>query len=116
MKQHLLAKQLKELDFEDRIILISLATGLTREYVRDEYKKGMKDEDGMLMEYGFELKVGDLIEIIENFTNEFPIPEISGGKYRVKTSLADSDFQPTYCDSLFEVVKVLLKNKHIIIE
>jgi hypothetical protein len=116
MKQHLLANQLKEVDFEDRITLLSLATGLTRDYVREEYKKGMRDEEGMLMEHGFALKIGELIEIIQDFTGEFPIPEIEAGKYRVKISLADSDFQPTYCDALYEVVKILLKNKHINVE
>jgi hypothetical protein len=116
MKQHVFGNQLKEIDFEDRIALLSLATGLTREYVKDEYKKGLRDEDAMLLKYGYDLKVGDLIEIIQDFTGEFPIPEIIGGKYRVKISKADSDFQPTYCDALYEVVKVLLKNKHITVE
>jgi hypothetical protein len=116
MKQHLTGNQLREIDFQDRITLLSLSTGLTRDYVKDEYKKGMKDEEGMLMEYGFGLKVGELIEIILDFTGEFPVPEISGGKYRVKIALADSDFHPTYCDALFEVVKALLKNRHISVE
>jgi hypothetical protein len=116
VKQHISANQLKEVDFDDRITLLSLATGLTRDYVRDEYKKGVRDEEGMLMEYGYALKIGELIEIIEDFTGEFPVPEITGGKYRVKISLADSDFQSTYCDALYEVVKILLKNKHITVE
>jgi hypothetical protein len=116
MKQHLTADQLKEIEFEDRITLISLATGLTRDYVREEYKKGIRNEEGMLMEYGFALKVGELMEIIEDFTSEFPVPEISGGKYRIKISIADSGFQATYCDSLYEIVKVLIKNKHIRVE
>lgn len=110
MKQHVFGAQLKEIDFQDRVTLLSLATGLTKEYVADEYKKGMKDEDSMLLKYGYDLKVGELIEIIQDFSREFPIPEIEHQKYRVKISVADSGFQPSYCDALYEVVKVLLKN------
>lgn len=125
MKQHLLGNQLREIDYEDRITLIALAIGLTKDYVREEYRKGIKNEDGMLMEYGFALKVGELMEIIQDFTGEFPIPEISGGKYRVKISWidlnnnkadADSDYQMNYCDALYEIVKVLLKGKYINVE
>jgi hypothetical protein len=125
IKQHLLASQLKEVDFEDRIALLSLATGLTKEYVREEYRKGMKNEDGMLIEYGFALKIGELMEIIQDFTGQFPVPEIVSGKYRVKIvwkdlngkdAEADSDLQGSYCDALYEVVKQLLKGKHIRVE
>jgi hypothetical protein len=116
MKQHINGAQLKEIDFEQRITLLSLATGLTKEYVRNEYSKGMKDEDSMLLKYGYDLKVGELIEIIENFTSEFPVPEIVNGKYKVKISAADSQPQLTYCDALYEVVKVLLNKKIITIE
>lgn len=113
MKQHVNGAQLKEIDFEERITLLSLATGLTKDYVREEYKKGIKDEDSMLLKYGYDLKVGELIEIIEGFTSEFPIPEIVNGKYKVKITEADSEPQLTYCDALYEVVKVLLKKKII---
>ncbi|ERI90059.1 hypothetical protein HMPREF1982_04326 [Clostridiales bacterium oral taxon 876 str. F0540] len=125
MKQHLLASQLKEVDLEDRITLLSLATGLTKEYVRDEYRKGMKNEEGMLIEYGFALKIGELMEIIQDFTGQFPIPEIASGRYRVKIAWkdlngrdaeADSEFQANYCDALYEVVKQLLKGKHILMQ
>lgn len=116
MKQHVNGAQLKEIDLDERISLLSLATGLTKDYVRDEYRKGMKDEDNMLLKYGYDLKVGDLIEIIENFTGEFPTTEVANGKYRVKISSADSEFQLTYCDALYEVVKILLKKKIIIVQ
>lgn len=124
MKQHLFGNQLLEIDFEDRMTLLSLVTGLTREYVKDEYKKGMKDEEGMLLSYGYSVKVGELIEIIEDYTGQFPVPEIKNNKYRVKISGenpsgrkidVDSDFQPTYCDALYEVVKYLLKEKFVFI-
>lgn len=116
MKQHVNGAQLKEIDFEERVTLLSLATGLTKEYVKDEYNKGLKNEDSMLLKYGYDLKIGELIEIIEDFTGEFPAPEAASGKYRVKISAADSQLQSTYCDALYEVVKVLLKKKIITIE
>jgi hypothetical protein len=113
MKQHINGAQLREIDLNERISLLSLVTGLTKEYVSDEYRKGMKDEDSMLLKYGYDIKVGDLIEIIEDFTGEFPTPEVVGGKYKVKISTADSEFKVSYCDALYDVVKVLLK-KNII--
>ncbi|MCM8709575.1 hypothetical protein M2651_00890 [Clostridium sp. SYSU_GA19001] len=124
MKQHLLGNQLLEINFEDRITLLSLVTGLTKEYIENEYKKGMKDEEGMLLSYGYSVKVGELIEIVEDYTGQFPIPEIKNDKYRVKicsenmnrkTINFDSDFQSSYCDALYEVVKYLLKEKFIFI-
>lgn len=125
MKQHLSASQLKELEYGDRITLLSLATGLTKEYMDDEYKKGLKREDDMLFKYGYDVKIGEMIQMIEDFTGKFPSPIIEKGSYRIKilgTSLhgnnieVDSDFKPTYCDALFEIVKSLLKNKHIVVE
>jgi hypothetical protein len=122
MKQHLEGKQLQEINYEDRITLLSLVTGLTREYLKEEYQKGLKDESGMLASYGYYVKVGELIELIEEFVCQFPIPEIKNGQYRVsilgedlraRKIEADSDFQPTYCDALYEVVKYLLKEKYI---
>jgi len=116
MKQHVNGVQLKEIELEERITLLSLATGLTKDYVKDEYKKGMKDEDSMLLKYGYDLKVGELIEIIEDFTGEFPLPEVANGKYKVKILETDSEFQQTYCDALYEIVKVLLKKKIITVQ
>ncbi|MFL0267562.1 hypothetical protein [Candidatus Clostridium radicumherbarum] len=116
MKQHVNGAQLKEIDLDERISLLSLVTGLAKDYVSDEYRKGMKDEDSMLLKYGYDIKVGDLIEMIEDFTGEFPTPEIVSGKYKVKISAADSEFQVSYCDALYEVVKILLKKKIIIVQ
>lgn len=125
MKQHLSASQLKELEFEDRITLLSLATGLTREYMKDEYRQGSKHEDDMLIKYGYDVKVGEMIEIIEDFTGVFPSPIVEKGKYEIKISGKslkgdnidiDSDFQATYVEALFEIIKTLLTNKYIITE
>jgi hypothetical protein len=125
MKQHLNGKQLKELEYEDRITLLSLATGLTKAYMDDEYRHGLSHEDDMLLKYGYDVKIGELIEIVEDYTGQFPVPTVEKGQYRVKLSgksllginiEVDSDFQSTYCDALFEIIKVLLKNKYIVVE
>lgn len=122
MKQHLISSQLKELEYGDRITLLSLATGLTKEYMDEEYQKGIKREDDMLFKYGYDVKVGEMIQMIEDSTGQFPCPIIEKGSYRIKISgkslqgsniEADSDFKPTYCDALFEIIKTLLKNKYI---
>ena len=122
MKQHLFAEQLKELSYEERIVLLSLVTGLTKDYLRDEYREGIKDEDAVLRAYGFNVKVGEMIEIIESYTRQFPVPTIEHGKYAINLKWknireeemeAHSDFKDSYCDALFEIVKQLLKARYI---
>ncbi|MBK1810063.1 hypothetical protein JHL18_05315 [Clostridium sp. YIM B02505] len=122
MKQHLLGRQLKEINYDDRIRLLSLVTGLTREYLRDEYKRDSKHEDELLLKYGYDVKVGELIEIIQDYTRQFPAPKINNQQYEVVINLKDnngevieveSGLQETYCDALYEVVKFLLNNNYI---
>lgn len=122
MKQHLYAEQLKELSYNNRITLLSLAMGLDKSYLRQEYKENSKDEEGQLRAYGFEVKVGDMIEAIEDYTEKFPIPEIEQGKYLInlefiskdeETIKLTSEYQPTYCDALFKIIKSLF-DKNII--
>ena len=122
MKQHLLGEQLKEIDYEQRIILLSFVTGLNKEYMKAEYAKGMKDENTMLRAYGFDVKIGELIELIYNYTSQFPNVEISEGEFTIRISLEhekgnitqfNTKPQPTYCDALYVVVKELLNNNYI---
>ena len=119
MKQHLLGSQLMELPFEERIILLSIVTGLNITKMKEEYEKGIRDEGGMLAAYGFQVDIGSLIEIVEDYTEQFPSPVIKHEKYAVKLSVKDaenefySDFHDTYCDALFEIVKKLLAKKII---
>ncbi|GFP74774.1 hypothetical protein [Clostridium fungisolvens] len=122
MKQHLIGKQLKEIGYDDRIKLLSLVTGLTREYLADEYKRDDKHEDDLLLKYGYDVKVGELIEIIQDYTGQFPAPTLNNQQYEVVVSLknnngevieAKSGLQETYCDALYEIVKFLLNNNYI---
>lgn len=123
MKQHLLGKQLREIKYEDRLTLLSLVLGLNRQYLIDEYNKGLKkNEDGMLMEYGYKVNVGEMIEIIQSHTGQFPMPTIESGKYLVDiawitqagvSDKSSSGYQDEYCDALYEVVKDLFKKGYI---
>ncbi|WP_160679456.1 hypothetical protein [Clostridium sp. C8-1-8] len=122
MKQHLLGRQLKEIEYEDRITLLSLVTGLTREYLMDEYTKDCKNEEELLLKYGYDVKVGELIEIIQDYTGTFPAPSIKNKNYEVMVRVQDSKdsdieiksgVKETYCDALYEIVKFLLNNDYI---
>jgi hypothetical protein len=122
MKQHLLGEQLKEVSFGDLITLLSLVLGLQKEYLEEEYEKGKKEEAGMLRAYGYQVNVGELLELVQVYTGQFPIPTIDAETYVVKVNyknqdgsqvVAESDFQPSYCDALYEIVKKLLKDKVI---
>ena len=122
MKQHLLGKQLKEISYDNRIKLLSLVTGLTREYLGDEYKRDTKHEDELLLKYGYDVKVGELIEIILDYTGQFPTPNLNNQQYEVIVNLknnngevieAKSELQENYCDALYDVVKFLLNNYYI---
>jgi hypothetical protein len=122
MKQHLLAEQLKELPYKERVTLLSLVTGLTKEYLKSEYEYGTKNEDGMLAAYGYTVMVGELIELIENYTRRFPIPTINESKYNVAVTFKNhennivelsSGYKTSYCDALYEIVKKLLSEKYI---
>ncbi|GKU26709.1 hypothetical protein [Clostridium folliculivorans] len=122
MKQHLSGKQLKEISYDNRIKLLSLVTGLTREYLGDEYKRDTKHEDELLLKYGYDVKVGELIEIIQDYTGQFPTPNLNNQQYEVVVSLknnkgevieAKSELQESYCDALYDIVKFLLNNDYI---
>ncbi len=122
MKQHLLGKQLKELEYEDRLTLLSLVVGQNRQYLTDEYKKGLRNEDGMLMEYAFKVNVGEMIEIIQSYTGEFPMPTIQDGNYSIsidwitKAGVNDNASavgKDEYCDALYEIIKDLFKKHYI---
>ena len=122
MKQHLLGEQLREINYEERIILLSLVTGLNKEYMRAEYAKGIKDEENMLRAYGFDVKIGEMIELIYNYTRQFPNTIIAEGEFSINISIDDeagnsTEFhtnpQPTYCDALYKVVKELLNKNYI---
>ncbi|QAA34322.1 hypothetical protein [Clostridium manihotivorum] len=122
MKQHLLGRQLKDIEYEHRITLLSLVTGLTREYLMDEYPRDCKNEEESLLKYGYDVKVGELIEIIQDYTGRFPAPSIKNNNYEVTVKLEDSNdseieiksgVKETYCDALYEIVKFLLKNDYI---
>lgn len=122
MKQHLFGDQLKELNYEERIILLSHVTGLNRQYMSEEYSKGIKDEEGMLRAFGFEVKIGELIELIYNYTRQFPSPVVSQGNFAVDISFEDgkgnaieykSGTHQAYIDALYEIVKKLLNEKYI---
>jgi len=122
MKQHLLGEQLKEISYEQRIVLLSFVTGLNKEYMEAEYAKGIKDEESMLRAYGFDVKIGELIELIYNYTRQFPNVAISEGEFSISVSLEDekgntvefnTNPQPSYCDALYVVVKELLNKKYI---
>lgn len=120
MKQHVSGGQLIELNYEERITLISFVTGLEKEYAREEYEKGRKNEEDMLRSYGYYINIGQMIEIILNCTGQFPNPIMLDNKYAVKISwendkgetveLSSGD-QFDYCDALYEIVKQLLNNK-----
>lgn len=123
MKQHLYADQLKELSYNNRITLLSLTMGLDKNYLRQEYKENTKDEEGQLRAYGFEVKVGDMIEVVEDYTGKFPSPEIAQGKYLINLELdskeketvkLSSGAQSEYCDALFEIIKKLLEKDIIL--
>ncbi|GLC29315.1 hypothetical protein [Clostridium omnivorum] len=122
MKQHLFGDQLKEINYEERIILLSHVTGLNSEYMKEEYAKGIKDEEGMLRALGFEVKIGELIELIYNYTRQFPSPIVSQGSFAVHISFDDgkgnkieykSGTHMAYIDALYEIVKNLLNEKYI---
>lgn len=122
MKQHLLGEQLKEINYEERIILLSFVTGLNKEYMRAEYNKGIKDEDNMLRVYAFDVKIGEMIELIYNYTRQFPNAIVAEGEFSIIVPIEDelgniTEFdtnpQPTYCDALYIVVKELLNKNYI---
>lgn len=122
MKQHLFGDQLKEISYEERIILLSHVTGLNMQYMKEEYVKGIKEEEGMLRAFGFEVKLGELIELIYNYTRQFPNPVVSQGSFTVDISFDDGKGNITeyksgthlaYIDALYEIVKKLLKDKYI---
>lgn len=122
MKQHISASQLAELNYEERIILISFVTGLEKDYAKEEYEKGKRNEEDMLRSYGYYINIGQMIEIILNYTGQFPTPIILNDKYAVKISWKNdkgenvefsSESQLDYCDALYEIVKQLLNNKYV---
>ena len=122
MKQHLFGSQLKEIEYNNRIVLISLVTGIKREYVEDEYNKGIKREEDMLRKYAYNVNIGELIEIIENNTGQFPVPIVNRGEYKIYIEwmnsngdkfCIESDIYQSYCDALFEIVKKLFISNNI---
>jgi hypothetical protein len=122
MKQHVSAEQLTELNYEERLTLIAFVTGLEKNYAKEEYKKGKKDEEDMLRSYGYYINIGQLIEIIFDYTGQFPTPITLDNKYAVKISWKNdngetveffSGDQVDYCDALYEIVKQLLNNKYV---
>lgn len=124
MKQHLNGNQLKELNFEDRISLLSLVLGLNKEYMEDEYTKGVKNEESMLLGYGYKVNVGELMEIIQNYGGTFPVPTINKNKYSLnitwknengETITSSVEGKDEYIDALYEVVKDLFSKKKIIL-
>ena len=124
MKQHLSGNQLKELSYEDRISLLSLVLGLNREYMEKEYAKGIKNEDSMLLGYGYKVNVGELMEIIQNYGGTFPVPTINKNKYSLnitwknengETITSSVEGKDEYIDALYEVVKDLFSKKKIVL-
>jgi hypothetical protein len=123
MKQHLLGEQLMEINYEERLVLLSLVTGLEKQYLKEEYEAGKSNEEAMLRSYGYQVNIGELIAPIEDYTRQFPFPIVSNGKYAINISWTNSqnnlielysDYQPSYCDALYEIVKKLLKDKYIV--
>jgi hypothetical protein len=124
MKQHLSGNQLKELNYEDRISLLSLVVGLNIDYLEEEYARGMKNEDAMLLEYGYRVNIGELMEIIQNYTGKFPVPTVFRDKYSLditckneneETFTSSAADKSEYIDALYEVVKDLFAKKQIVI-
>jgi hypothetical protein len=124
MKQHLSGNQLKELSYENRISLLSLVVGLNKEYLQEEYSRGMKNEDAMLLEYGYRVNLGELMEIIQNYTGKFPVPTVDTDKYSLNITWKNEDEKiftssvegkSEYIDALYEVVKDLFAKNQIVL-
>lgn len=122
MRQHLNAQQLKELDYENRITLIALVIGVNKEYMKNEYSKGLKNEDAMLLEYGYKVNVGELMEIVQSYTGQFPIPTINNEMFELNLIRVDrngekenmcSGQNSEYIDALYEIVKMILAKGYI---
>ena len=84
LKQHLAADNLKELSYEDRITLLSMVLGLNKDYMKEEYDIGLKDEEIMLIEYGSKVNIGELMEIVQSYTGQFPIPTMRKGVFSLR--------------------------------
>lgn len=124
MKQHLSGNQLKELNFEDRISLLSLVLGLNREYMEKEYNKGLKNEDSMLLEYGYKVNIGELMEIVQNYAGTFPLPNVNKGEFSLsvtwknekgETFTSSVENKDEFIDTLYDVVKDLFSKKQIVL-
>lgn len=123
MKQHLFESQLRELNHGDLMTLLSHVTGLEKTYMEEEFDRAIKkDESGALRSFGFDVKIGELIELIYNYTREFPNPITENGMFKIKMNLTNEDEETytfetepmlEYCDALFEVLKHLFKENYI---